>query len=1120
MTKSPLPAFRCVSAGFYLLGSWRDELCSPGAPDSGGAAFIFPTIHRRREAEEHFLTLDRQVPVRLFTPRQFAETVRPPSWVLASPAGGDLVLEALVKELAESPGGEFSEAPQMASLLAHPGSRRLLVRFFSELAVAGVTEVKLLRERLKPIRPEDRLWAELFGRFAEALEARKVIFAPALESRLARWLRETPGDPPVRALRIEAGLETAPPLLDIYEALAARGADVRLELVSGNGEHPCWHPAEHLVKELRRRDWTELPPAGPPPPEDRLRLLDPLDRSKVSASGVHVHGEEADPADEIHAACERIRRKLVSGELKPQEAALVLADPYSWSDLAGEIAASYGLPVESARARTVIETEAGRAARSLLETVTGGAEPEALTRFLASPVVLWRLAAEPERAEGKFPQFVGVRELRRLERAFDVSKAEGPARLWMPRLLQLIEARKALAGPGGEAGGENGEDGGDGDDEDRKQGRRGADALDTAGAILMQVLGWKLDGAERLRQGLLGVEPDHVCSAREFSVWIERAVWNAWIPRRLTFAANSGPVEPVRRALAGLTRLFDALGSMVAEAETLGAANRTVREWAGLYETLLREAPVPERVPSAKSVRILSPRDVPGLHLKHAEWTGLAEDRFPLRRPDPVWGSREAHMALGLDAGPGDSALAWARLGLSVLTTQGEVHLSGPQRIAGDAAVLSSPVWILHEKLGRKKEPATVHRAALIRQGTLWLAGFSPEMPVAPGGLRALFSGPETSGDRFAGLAARILAAEPGLDLAAAAAGPLSGDISAGFAAELAEMITARPLSASRFRDYAKCPYRYLGSTRFGVLEPEDRFSGPTPKERGTLVHRVLELFYRDAEVLEARRKPDWLKTAGAKLDGCFRQAAEDFDRVFHGDAWEIEKIRTRTVLDRWLAYEDSVRELSEPVAVEFGFGREGEPEFRWAGFLTSGSIDRVDRAAGGGFFVFDYKTGKAGRDAEALRKGLGFQLPLYAAAAAALIGDLSGQEWRGGGYCALRLPEPGLHEDILMIAGDREQFGIGTGKHKKTMDLAGDLGGLAGLYENRAKEIGGLVKNGRFPTTPLSKTEAQCEWCHLQQACGHRAELTAVRNADRPRHGVLSEWTNPAAKRKGEGDA
>jgi len=1116
MTTPPLPAFRRVSAGFSLPGNWRDELCSPGVPDPGSTAFIFPTIHRRRESEEHFLSLMRHVPVRLFTPRQFAETIRPPSWVLASPAGAELVVEALVKELADKPGEPFADSAQLASVQAHPGSRRLLVRFFGELAAAGVTDAKDLAGRLRAVRPEDRLWAELFGRFTETLEARKVVFAPALESRLSRWLRETPGSPPFRVLRIEAGLDTAPALLDIYETLAARGTDVRLEAVSGEGDHPCWRPAENLVKELRRRNWKELPPAGPPPPEDRLRLLDPLDRSKVSGSGVHVHVEEADPADEIHAACERIRRKLAAGELKPQETAIVLADPYSWSDLAEEIAASYGLPVEPARARTVIETEAGRAARSLLEIVTGGAEPEALTRFLASPVVLWRLGDGPERADGKFPQFAGVSELRRLGRAFDVCKAEGPARLWMPRLLQLIEAQRAAAGSGGS---EDNEDGGGRDDEDRNPGPRRSDVLESAGVILVQVLGWKLDGTERLRQGLLGLDPDAGCSAREFSVWFERAVWNAWIPRRLTFSANSGPVEPVRRALAGLTRLFDALGSMVAEAETLGVARRTVREWAGLYETLLREAPVSERVPSAKSVRILSPRDVPGLHLKHVEWTGLAEDRFPLRRPEPVWGSREARVALGLDSGPDETALAWAQLGLSVLATPGEIHLSGPQRLGGDTAVLSSPVWMLREKLDRMEEPAILHRASLVRQGALWLAGFSPEAPVAPGGLRTLFFGHGGTGAQFAGLPARILAAEPGLDPAAAVLGPLSGDIATGFAAELAEMIAARPLSASRFSDYAKCPYRYLGSTRFGVLEPEDRFSGPTPKERGTLIHKVLELFYRDPEVLGARRKPEWIEAARPKLDGCFQQAAAEFDRVFHGDAWEIEKVRTRQVLDKWLVWEDSVRELSEPVAVEFGFGRDGEPEFRWAGFLTSGSIDRVDRAADGGFFVFDYKTGKAKRDAETLKKGLGFQLPLYAAAAAALIGDVSGQEWRGGGYCEIRLPEPKLH-DPLMAAELRQRFGTEVKRETDTMRLAAGLAGLSELYENRAKEIGGLVKAGRFPTTPLTKAEARCEWCHLQQACGHRAELAAVRNTDRSRHGVLSEWVNPVKRRKGEGEA
>lgn len=1088
-TNGNLAGWRRVPPGFRSYEAWSDELGTEEL-SRGRTAFIFPNVHRRRQAEEYFLSRDRHLPVSLFTPRQFAETLKPPAWIVVSSAGAALLLESVIQESR----GELLQDTRFRSLETHPGARRLLLDFFTELAAAGISrQVDLKKIQHLQNQPEDRVWLRLLDRFLERLDACHAVFAPMLECRVAVWIATTSDRLPFDRVRVETGCELDIPDQRLLESLTRRGVDVMLELPlpAGGDRLPAWRPAARIADRLKvsAQFWAEQPPVDGGLKPERAGILDPLGKEPVLEADVHVITSEPGPADEIHAAYERIRRKLVEEEIAPQDAGIVLSDPYSMADRAESIARRYGLPVEVARARSVMETEAGRVARLLLKAMQTGGEPEALVNFLSSPFVSWEL----EDCNGiPLPQFITPSLIRDMEKAFDECRAQGPWWVWMPRLKRLAEP---VSGDG--------------------TGNRRAELCCRVHTAMEMLLGGDGQGEPyRITRGLVGIRPGTLIGPREFASWVERALWNAWLPRRLTRTAAGWNVEDsIRRSFAGLTKLFDVLGSLAGEAERLGIGNRPFRDWANDLEELFRETPVPERVPSAKSVRVISPRDVPGLSFRHLEWVGLSESLFPPRRPERVWGSGEARRLLGLDQLVSESELAWSRLGFAILETAGEVNLSCPRRLGNEDAVISSPVWMIRARLKGTDTSQVDHQLSLERQAAAWLSGFSGEISSRREWSQVAKAILGSGKWGLTHLGNQILAVEPELDPVATLSGSRRGKLHEAFRTELVAILKGRPLSATRLADYARCPFYYLAVTRLGAARPEERVSGPTPLERGTLIHAVLERFYSDPAVVEGRCEAEWVERFRPVLQDMFDEEAAVFDRIFHGDAWEIEKARTRELLNRFLDAEDKVRTVSRPIAVELKFGIGGMEPFEWAGLQFSGSIDRVDIVPGQGFLIFDYKTGKVFRDNSALVKGLGFQLPLYAAAARKLLIDrITETKWLGGGYYELRFPVPGIPRPLM--PGDlRVAFTGKDGSRSDVAKLADSLDDLESRYLDRAVEVTKLASEGFFPTTPLSDSEAGCDRCHLRRVCHHQEVLAETRNVDRERYGVLAEWKKPGGK-------
>jgi DNA helicase-2/ATP-dependent DNA helicase PcrA len=160
-------------------------------------------------------------------------------------------------------------------------------------------------------------------------------------------------------------------------------------------------------------------------------------------------------------------------------------------------------------------------------------------------------------------------------------------------------------------------------------------------------------------------------------------------------------------------------------------------------------------------------------------------------------------------------------------------------------------------------------------------------------------------------------------------------------------------LSASDIETYRTCPLRYKFARVLRV--PQE----PTLNQRfGILVHQVLERYHQAPE--------DSLDELLALLEAGWRRGG-------FGDSEEERQLHAKAgaALRR---YHRRVREEPvEPVWFERPFA------FRMGAHTLRGRVDRVDRLAGGGYELIDYKTGRP-RSAAALKEDV--QLSLYAVGA------------------------------------------------------------------------------------------------------------------------------------------
>jgi probable DNA repair protein len=186
------------------------------------------------------------------------------------------------------------------------------------------------------------------------------------------------------------------------------------------------------------------------------------------------------------------------------------------------------------------------------------------------------------------------------------------------------------------------------------------------------------------------------------------------------------------------------------------------------------------------------------------------------------------------------------------------------------------------------------------------------------------------------------------------------------------------------FANQAACPFRAFAEHRLGA-RPLDRVQvGLGPMRSGTLMHRALELLWRELQTQQA------LLALGEEelrilVQRCSAEALEAQRRLNPAtladrySSLELDRLQQKILA--WL----EVERLRGPFRV---IGFEEQREFSAGGVQVNLKLDRIDELEDGGLVVLDYKTGQVTPSRWFGARPEDPQLPLYGVAARGAGGD------------------------------------------------------------------------------------------------------------------------------------
>jgi len=575
--------------------------------------------------------------------------------------------------------------------------------------------------------------------------------------------------------------------------------------------------------------------------------------------------------------------------------------------------------------------------------------------------------------------------------------------------------------------------------------------------------------------------------------------WGLWRRLRAPEASEAGPsleravALALARDQAAARALEQACVGLSRAAAQLGEPRLSRAEFAQMLADSLADASLPPGGARGGAVQVLDLRELPGRSFQHLFVVGLVDGELPARpSPDPLLSDEERRSVnraarRSVFRVPPDSAaqeLLPSRQAeepllfhLALCAASASVTLVWPRADRQGRELLRSPFADEScRALGQEPEevplasiPAAADCAAtpeLMARAALD-AFAEPAWRITPSAdvteARRLASALRASsaGDRFRRVA-RAAAAERervrvfiGEIPPARFSGQLSGAALRAAAPAFAFGAEA-PVSAHQLEDHATCAFRTLGKRllRLEVDERDDAELGP--RERGVLLHRCLERFFRrlrDERRLPLRGVPEeiaLLREVAAQEMDAFAQE----EHVGHRALWELKRAELLEILVAVIEADQG----AQPLELERRFGfddPESWPALRVGDVHVRGIVDRIDRLPDGTLLVLDYKSGSRASLSPKLRKesllAPEFQLALYAE--------------------MMRRREPGARVDAAFLS-------LRDARLTRTLRESGidpDSLPLADAVQERVAKM----RAGRFEVRPLS-----CDYCELKPAC------------------------------------
>jgi ATP-dependent helicase/nuclease subunit B len=269
----------------------------------------------------------------------------------------------------------------------------------------------------------------------------------------------------------------------------------------------------------------------------------------------------------------------------------------------------------------------------------------------------------------------------------------------------------------------------------------------------------------------------------------------------------------------------------------------------------------------------------------------------------------------------------------------------------------------------------------------------------------------------------------------------------------------------------SRCPFRAYAQLRLGADPLETPVPGITPRERGSMLHRALQLLWMrlgGSTGLGAARAAQLL---GRSISECVAQAAGEIlheaDADSAADATGLLELRRAAIARERGRAERLIRALCELEAGRAPFvihELEAEHPVSIAGALINVRIDRMDRLADGTHAILDYKTGRAITPDWEVARTTHPQLLVYLLAAGVAVSALAV-----------------AHLDPKSVVFK------GIGDQDSRLPGVKGLGEEGAWTEQRAawrEQVGQLAADFMRGEARVDPMDRACDYCHLQAFC------------------------------------
>lgn len=269
------------------------------------------------------------------------------------------------------------------------------------------------------------------------------------------------------------------------------------------------------------------------------------------------------------------------------------------------------------------------------------------------------------------------------------------------------------------------------------------------------------------------------------------------------------------------------------------------------------------------------------------------------------------------------------------------------------------------------------------------------------------------------------------------------------------------PGGAYRLGMHALCPMRAYSRYRLDIPEKVSFEDGLSAKEQGLVLHKSMELLWRDKEQLEQINQDDIATAVMAALKG-----VSSARRILLPDlALQAEQLRLESAIRAWL----EVELQRAPFRV---LEHEREAALTLKDWKLTFRLDRLDTLADDSTVILDYKS-------TAPSTGVWFdgrleqaQLPLYALAL--------GESVKGIAYAQISSTKP-----TKLVGVSQQGFGKG-------IKIIEDWGGQKEAWERALLELIDELETGEASVIPSARA---CRHCDFAEIC--RAKVTTDDEGD-----------------------